>query len=281
MVEIRDVMHRQMLPNWLSSSTAAYISGEFFPDGSRIDSTLSRHKIIFLEDRNGLKGVRSLGFLTPAPMTLESWLRKWACEAGNWSQRINQQFPPNHSLMQLWWRTVRAIDVFPIPPGPIRAIGARVSTRPMILLISSSRPKHTLGGGGSNSPEGMLCESRTVDPTVFEIVDLAWALGVMRVCLVMDSTSDSLADFHHQSLPKLPSWYNGCQKQQCGCLQHCAEAQKQLYRCLQHPDEHQKQWCGCPQHYGEYRKQLDSCLLQARSGSGQLVMVIQKWRNAR
>ena len=44
------------------------------------------------------------------------------------------------------------MDVFPIPPAPIRAIGVRLSERLMIFSISSPRPKQALGGGGGDSP---------------------------------------------------------------------------------------------------------------------------------
>ena len=137
-------------------------------------SALSRNTIISLEERKGRSGVRSSGFSTPAPMALESRPRKWVREAGNWSQRINRRLSPKRSLMRWWCRIVRAIDVLPIPPTPMRAIGVRSSARPMILSISSSRPKQALGGGGGSSPGGILCESKTVCPmvSVFEVTDL-------------------------------------------------------------------------------------------------------------
>jgi hypothetical protein len=47
------------------------------------------------------------------------------------------------------------MDVFPIPPGPMRAMGVRFSARPTISLVSSLRPKNTLGGGGGDSPESL------------------------------------------------------------------------------------------------------------------------------
>ena len=64
------------------------------------------------------------------------------------------------------------MDVLPIPPGPIRAIGVRLSVRWMILPINSSRPKQALGGGGGNSPGGILYKGKTVGPMVFEMADL-------------------------------------------------------------------------------------------------------------
>jgi len=44
------------------------------------------------------------------------------------------------------------MDVFPIPPTPIRAIGVRRSAKSAISSISSLRPKKSLGDGGGNSP---------------------------------------------------------------------------------------------------------------------------------
>ena len=64
------------------------------------------------------------------------------------------------------------IEVFPIPPGPMRAIGVECSARPTILSISSSRPKKSLGGGGGDSPRGVLWKSETVDHIVFRVTDL-------------------------------------------------------------------------------------------------------------
>ena len=48
-----------------------------------MDSALSRIMSISLEERKGRRGVRSSGFSTSAPMTLESRARRWALEAGN------------------------------------------------------------------------------------------------------------------------------------------------------------------------------------------------------
>ena len=64
------------------------------------------------------------------------------------------------------------MGVLPIPPTPIRAIGARFFTRPTIFSVSSSRPKQARGGGGGDSPGWMLRKSKIVDPMVFEITDL-------------------------------------------------------------------------------------------------------------
>ena len=47
------------------------------------------------------------------------------------------------------------MDVFPIPPAPMRAIGVRFSARPTIFSISSLRPKQALGRGGGGSPSAL------------------------------------------------------------------------------------------------------------------------------
>ena len=83
-----------------------------------------------------------------------------------------RRLSPNSFLVRWRWRTDRAIEVFPIPPGPMRAIGVRFSARPTIFPISSSRPKQLLGGGGEASPVETLCKSKTVDPMVFKVADL-------------------------------------------------------------------------------------------------------------
>jgi len=44
------------------------------------------------------------------------------------------------------------VDVFPMPPAPIRAIGVRHCAKQTIFRISSSRPNKALGGGGGSSP---------------------------------------------------------------------------------------------------------------------------------
>ena len=87
---------------------------------------------------------------------------------------MNRRSSPNLSLMWLWWRTVRAIDVFPIPPGPMRAIGVRFPARLMIFSTNSSRPKHALGGGGGSSPGGVFRRGEIEDPMAlaFDVVDV-------------------------------------------------------------------------------------------------------------
>ena len=63
------------------------------------------------------------------------------------------------------------MDVFPIPPGPIRAIRVIFPVRLIIFLINSSRPKQTLGGEGGDSP-GVLDVNETLDPLMAQITDL-------------------------------------------------------------------------------------------------------------
>ena len=146
------MMARQILLNWLSTSTMAYICCALVPLASRIDPALSRTISISFEDKFRRKGVRSSGFSIPAPMALESRRRKWVWDAGNWSQRMNQRLSPNRSLMRSSWSAVKTTNDSPIPPAPIRAIDARLSARSTILWTNSSRPKKIFGGGGGNSP---------------------------------------------------------------------------------------------------------------------------------
>ena len=161
---MREVIPRQMFSKRVSSSTTLYVSWASGPAGSRIDSALSRNKIILVEDRNCRRGVKSSGFSIPAPMTLDNRLRRCVWDAGNRSQRMNRRLSPNLSLIRGWWRTFSAIDVFPIPPAPTRAIGTRFSAKSTTVSTSSSRPKHVLGGGGGNSPGGPLCSCKVQKP---------------------------------------------------------------------------------------------------------------------
>ena len=49
----------------------------------------------------------------------------------------------------------------------------RVFARPIISSTRSLRPKQALGGGGGNSPEGVLCEGKIVYSVVLGRADLA------------------------------------------------------------------------------------------------------------
>ena len=69
-------------------------------------------------------------------------------------------------------RTARAMDVFPIPPAPMSAMGLRSSARLTTFSISSSHPKNDLGGGGGNSPRGILRQRKTLDHITFIL--LTW-----------------------------------------------------------------------------------------------------------
>lgn len=75
-MEIREVIPRQILLKRLNCSTRVYIPLAWVPCGSRIDSALSRNKIISREDRYGRKADKSRGFSTSAPVALESRARK-------------------------------------------------------------------------------------------------------------------------------------------------------------------------------------------------------------
>ena len=64
------------------------------------------------------------------------------------------------------------MDVFPIPPGPMRAIGVRSSARVTIFSISSLRPKQALGCGGGDSPSMLDAKCKVADSLVVEGADL-------------------------------------------------------------------------------------------------------------
>ena len=130
-----------------------------------MESALSRTINISFKDRDDRREARSLGFSMLAPITSERWRRKPAQEAGNLSQRMKRRLSPNRCFIRLWWRAARAMEVFPIPPAPMRAMGLRVSARPTIFSINPSRPKQALGRGGGNSPREMLLKCQTMDPS--------------------------------------------------------------------------------------------------------------------
>ena len=52
------------------------------------------------------------------------------------------------------------MEVLPIPPGPIRAIGVRRSSRQTISSIDSLRLKNALGGGEGSSPDTLDVDVR-------------------------------------------------------------------------------------------------------------------------
>src|ERR1700753_1522987 len=147
-----------------------------------MDSALSRTTKILLEERKGRKVTRFSGFSTPAPVTSESRARKWVCEAGNLSQRIKRRLPQNLSLIDLWWRTASATDVFPIPPAPIRAMGPRLSESRTMSSTSPSRPKQALGGGGGSSPVGTLYRHQNRWFPMLQ--QLTWLESMRRLVLI-------------------------------------------------------------------------------------------------
>ena len=88
------------------------------------------------------------------------------------TQRMNRRLSPNRSLTRLRWGIAKATEVFPMPSTPRRAIEVRLSMRPTIHPISSSRPKQALRGGRGVSPRGGLRKHKVVDTTVSETIDL-------------------------------------------------------------------------------------------------------------
>jgi hypothetical protein len=182
-----------------------------------MDSALSRIMIISLDDRDGRRGFKSSGFSTPAPITLEIRLRRVASEAENWSQRMNRRLSPNRFLMRSLWRTARATEVFPMPPGPTRAIGLRPSARSTIFSISSSRPKQALGGGGGNSPGGILWKFQAaITPKRLQTLTCLEPKEHISVLLEKNEKLGLLIDVGHRS-PDLPMHFVAYPKGSCGC----------------------------------------------------------------
>ena len=79
------------------------------------------------------------------------------------------------------------MDVFPIPPAPMRAIGIRLSTRSTISPMSFSRPKKALGGGGGDSPGMLDTEIRRRSPweSNFTYADPFRGCAMVIICSVI------------------------------------------------------------------------------------------------
>ena len=90
-----------------------------------------------------------------------------------------------------------------MPPVPTRAMGLRFSARPIIVSISSSRPKQALGGGGGNSPGVTVCRHGTIGAS--EIVDIPRVCD-MSASLPTDGVSHSPDHAGHH--PDLPTSYD-------------------------------------------------------------------------
>ena len=134
----------QFLNGW-ANSRASYTGV------SRIVSALST-RIICCAVMNDRRGAKLVMFFIPAPMTVESRLRKLTTEVGNLSQQMNLRWSTNFCTICSWWRAVNATAVFPVPPAPTRALGVSSSGRQISSSIRVSRPMHARGGGGGDSP---------------------------------------------------------------------------------------------------------------------------------
>ena len=117
------------------------------------------------------------------------------------------------------------MDVFPIPPGPIRATGVRFLARPTIFSIKSLRPKQALGAGGGDSPG-------TLDASVRCRIH---SDQVRRPGLILGNSKHMFCDgyvcrlpteLYHHLLPDISPWYDGCRRPWYECSRHLSQAQK-------------------------------------------------------
>ena len=104
-----------------------------------------------VDDMNGRR-VAILGVpATSAPVTFARRLRKLPYDWTS-SQHIDLRFLPNFSLTRSFSRIASPIELLPMPPGPMSAIGLPASTSSINLVKSSPRPTRFLGAGGGDSP---------------------------------------------------------------------------------------------------------------------------------
>lgn len=79
--------------------------------------------------------------------------RHWALITTNESTVIAKTFL---ELIAIVVEDLSAIDVFPIPPGPMRAMGSNFLASPMTFSTDPSRPEQAPGAGGGDSPRKLL-----------------------------------------------------------------------------------------------------------------------------
>jgi hypothetical protein len=156
---------------------------------------------ISLVDRKCRREVRPSGFSIPAPTTLESRRRKLVSEVANSSQRMNRRSSPNRCLMRPSWRTVRAMEVLPIPPAPMRAMEVRHSAKPMISSINPSRPKKTPRWWCRGFARHAKWKYQILDPLVVEVADLIRVWATVSVRSVINREQVMPANRFSQPLP--------------------------------------------------------------------------------
>ena len=94
------------------------------------------------------------------------------------------------------------MDVFPIPPAPMRAMGSSFWAISTTLSISSSRPKQALGAGGGDSPTPTLRNRKIVS---FQwLKPLTWyESGTISISLVVNGKLRLPIDVGRQQIPDL------------------------------------------------------------------------------
>ena len=137
-------------------------------------------------------------------------LHLWSWTAGgeservrqrNLSQRINRRSSPNRRLIRSSWRTVKAMDVLLIPPGPTRAIGEAFGGINNCLdrLVTS---KEYPGWWRRQFPRFARCKHKTPGSLGTKITDLFWVWVAVNVYSIADGVQVILTG---RSLPPVPS----------------------------------------------------------------------------
>ena len=122
----------------------------------------------------------------------------------------------------------RVIDVFPMPPAPVRAIGLRVSARPATFSIRPVHPKQALGGG-------MLQKYQPVNPYDACSADLSGTPleMVLEGARVEDSNETSVSSTH----------LDGCREGVRSKGKGCGGPDKTVYECILVAEKEEKsQW---------------------------------------
>ena len=77
------------------------------------------------------------------------------------------------------------MDVFPIPPAPIKVIRVRVSARPLAFLISSSHLKRSSGEESKRSKfKYARCKCEVLGSLAVKATDLVWTWATVSILML-------------------------------------------------------------------------------------------------